>query len=72
MNGTRINIVGIDAQDVRWFWQHDTNSWNLYAEKASNYLTVKAAEHYASHIRAAERLKDSEDRMDTIFVKENK
>lgn len=70
MIGTRINIIGIDSNDVRWFWQHDMNSWNLYAEKATNYLSVKAAEFYASRIRANERLKDADDRMDTIFVKE--
>jgi hypothetical protein len=67
---TRINVVGIDSNDARWFWQKDSNSWNLYADLATNFPTVQIAESAAGRIRAGERLKDPEDRMDVIFVKE--
>lgn len=69
---TRINVVGIDSNDTRWFWQKETQSWNLYADKATNFLSIQIAESMAGRVRAGERLKDADDRMDTIFVKEVK
>ena len=69
-NGTRVNIIGIDSNDTCWFWQDDSNSWNLYAHLATNYRTAQIAESQAGRIRSGERLKDPEDRMDIIFVKE--
>lgn len=66
--GARISVVGIDENNTRWFWQIANNSWNLYADKATNFTCIQSAELYAARIRASERLKDRDEQMDAVWV----
>ena len=70
MNGTRVNIIGFDSRNARWFWNHEKQSWNLYAHLATSFESSIEAAKAMGAVSMWQRNQDPDDRMDAISIKE--
>ena len=72
MTTARINIVGYDSQDRKWFWYPWGNCWVESPHEGCNYSTKLAAAENIGMTAVWQRNQDPEDRMIRIDIEEVK